>query len=258
MNSFVSAPAPLLGLLAMKGGVGSSSSATAFGGLYAGCGLRVAILCLDPHAFASQCFGHGPVEDPFTASPVDVPIPKLRRRGAPQPPPIRLYRGGPFGSASDTAIQSHLARARVGVDLVIADVGGDRTNAIGDAVVDMMTFAVVPLDADMMAYRGAAEAMIKIAERRPTPNGVPPARILKTRWDDQTNLAADVELLLGEEYPGLVLTATVPRDQAVREAVVRSQPVTIYRPASQASRAYKTAARELAAYLRLTIPRGTL
>ena len=254
-----SRPAPLAAALVNKGGVGSTTTVTNLVGLYAASGLVVAAVDLDPSAFLSQCLGHGPVEDPLTAPPVEVQIPRVRRRGAPEPKPVRLFRGGEgLGTASADEVRAHLERARADVELAIADVGGDRTNEVAHAVVDAMDFGIVPLDADLLAYRGATSALAMIRERRPTPNGVPPARLLKTRWEERTNMAADVEIQLGRNFSGLVLTTTVPRDQEVREAVLRSLPVTSYRPASRAALAYKSVAREVAGFLNLNITRGAL
>ena len=175
------------------------------------------------------------------------------------PKRVHLFRGGEgIGAASADAIRAHLERARANVELAIADVGGDRTNEVAHAVVDAMDFAIVPLDADLLAYRGATSALAMIRERRPTPDGVPPARLLKCRWDERTNMAADVEMQLGRHLKGLVLTTTVPRDQEVREAVLRSLPVTSYRPTSRAALAYKSVAREVAGFLNLNVARGAL
>jgi chromosome partitioning protein len=258
-NTSTTPPKALLAVLAQKGGVGATTTVSSLVGLYAASGLTVAAIDLDPSAFLSQCLGYGPVTDPLTAPPVQVEIPRVRRRGAPNPQPVRLFRGGEgLNAASANEVQAHLARARADVDLAIADVGGDRTNAVAHAVVDMMDFGIVPLDADLLAYRGATAALAIIRERRPTPSGVPPARLLKSRWDDWTNMAADVEMQLGQHFTGLVLTTTVGRDQAVREAVMRSLPVTSYRPTSRAALAYKSVAREVAGFLNLNIVRGAL
>lgn len=251
--------APLAAALVNKGGVASTTTVTNLVGLYAAAGLAVAAVDLDPTAFLSQCLGHGPVEDPLTAPPVEVQIPRVRRRGAPEPKPVRLFRGGEgLGAASPDDVRAHLERARVDVELAIADVGGDRTNEVAHAVADAMDFGIVPLDADLLAYRGAVSTLAMIRERRPTSNGVPPARLLKTRWDEGTSLAADVEMHLGRHFTGLVLTTTVPRDQKVRDAVMRSVPVSSYRPACKASLAYKSVAREVAGFLNLDITRGAL
>lgn len=221
-----------------KGGIGKSSGALAAAALLAR-GYRVAFCDLDPDAYATVMgLGQTAHASPLAAHPLPIAHPLLPDGK------LLLFPGGDsIADADELAVGAHLARCAAHADIVVVDTPPNRRSPAVAAALRMATVVVIPVVGEYQALAG----MQKLMDSMRAFGATAAVRALLSRWEAQTVLARDVHRDLVTSYPGVALSAAIPRDQRVAEAPAAGLPVTLYAPRSAAAEAYRTATREIAA-----------
>jgi chromosome partitioning protein len=232
-----------------KGGVGRTSASVNISALMAE-RYGVGLLDLDPDAYATTMgLGQPPAADPLSAP--GIPITHPRNRSV----RFTLWAGGEaLDSASESEMAEHVARCAAAVDVLVIDTPPARRSPTVRAALHAASVIVVPVLADFQAFSGYEKILSTCAEV-----GVSaPVRVLFTRWDQRTRLAADVQQQLGACHPGAAVSMPIPRDQRVPEAAARGVPAPWFAPSSRAVTAMRTALYEIAGSGGLQIPRGAI
>jgi chromosome partitioning protein len=232
-----------------KGGACKSTSALAVAGILAQ-HYRVGLLDLDPEAFATTMgLGQAEAADPLSAEPIVIKHPLLARGT------LTLFPGGePIDQATRAQIAAHIQRARRAVDILIIDTPPDRRRPTVLEALRAASVVVVPLPAEFQMLSG----LEKLRATAEAVGSTAPIRALLSRWEPKTLLAQDVQRAMVTRFPGMAISAAIPKDQRAAEAPAAGLPVTLYAPRSAASAAFRIATCEIAASGGLRIPKEFL
>lgn len=232
-----------------KGGVAKTSGALALAALLAR-HFRVAFLDLDKEAFATTMgLGQLLAADPLNDPPLIVPT------GTTRGGELLLFAGSrALRNADETALSRHIGRASLAADIVVIDTPPDGSSPAVRAAIRAATVVVVPVLPDFAAMAGMQRLLSTASQL----NAQAPVRALLSRWEARTRLAQDVHQQIVATSPNIALSAIVPRDQRVVEAMAAGSPVPLYAKRSPATAAYRTATYEIAALAGLSIPLGVL
>lgn len=217
-----------LAVAAGRGGTGKSTLAFAVADALTQRGFGdVALLDLDPQAGVTGYAGQPSAEDPIRADPVPVLVERPKRRGAPAPSTIALYRGGrALAHASASEIRAHVARA--------ADEGSPDRIVVADlppALTDPSHAALFARDdvyvigavrAEPGTFKSLNE-LVALATRAKLPYLLIPTFVKK----HATQLSF-VETIRSQ-HEGHVSAHTVPIDQKAVDCVMHRKPVTAWR-----------------------------
>ena len=241
----------VLTIASRKGGVTKTSSALTLAALLA-LRLRVIVVDLDEEAYATTLgLGQEKAHEPLIADPVRIAHRSLAAAGGEL---LLLAGGDAIGAASEQEVARHLARAATLADVVIVDTPPNGRSGALTAALRAASAIVVPMTPDFPSLQGA-ERLIASAR---TLGVRAPVRTLLSRWEPRTVLAQDVHRQLVTAQPGLVLSAVIPKDQRMAEAMAAGCPVPLYARRAPAVAAFRTATYEVAALAGLSIPVGAI
>jgi cellulose biosynthesis protein BcsQ len=238
-----------IALASGKGGVGRSMVGVTASSMLAQ-RYTVGLVDLDPEAYATTMgLAQPPASDPLSAPGIRITHPRHESAQ------LTLWAGGEaLDSASEVEMDEHVARCAAAVDVLVIDTPPARRSPTVRAALRAASVVVVPMLADFQAFSGYEKILATCAEI-----GVSaPVRVLFTRWDQRTRLAADVQQQLGACHPGAAVAMPIPRDQRVPEAAAFGVPAPWFAPSSRAVTAMRTALYEIAGSGGLQIPRGAI
>lgn len=208
----------------LKGGVAKTTSAVTVAAGMAEAGYLVRLVDLDPQASATLSLGLAPATEPLRSVPVRVDS----VAGS-----LELLRGGrSLATLDDTAATSFLAQAGGGAEVMVVDTP-PALSPLTIAALRAATAVLAPLEPTPLAIPSLRdlEALLGSLE-------APPALwALLVRVQARRTLTADVEALLEEEFPG-VLVGSIPEDVRAAEAPGYGLPLLAYARSSRAAEAY--------------------
>lgn len=211
-----------------RGGTGKSTLAFALADALTQRGFAdVALLDLDPQAGVTGYAGQPSAEDPVHAPATPVTVDRPKRRGAPAPTPILLYRGGrALAHASPAEIRAHIARASTegSADrIVVADLPPALTDPSHSALFARDDVYVVgAVRAEPGTFKSLNE-LIALVTRAKLPYLLIPTFVKKHAT--QLSFVETVR----SQHEGHVSAYSVPIDQKAIDCVMHRKPVTAWR-----------------------------
>ena len=187
----------------------------------------VALLDLDAQAGVTGYAGQPSAEDPLRAPPHRLVIERPKRRGAPTPAPIMLYRGGrALAHATAAQMRAHIARASTEGSpdrLVVADLPPALTDASHAAMFARDDVYVVgAVRAEPGTFKSLNE-LVALTTRANLPYLLIPTFVKK----HATQLSF-VETIRNQ-HEGHVSAYALPIDQKAIDCVMFRKPVTAWR-----------------------------
>lgn len=235
-----------------KGGTGKSTTAVNLATALHQYGKRVILVDLDPQANATLAVGIDPTGLPKNINHLFTSI---------EHQPREVITTTTFGlpilpSHPDLAdTESGMRATQVGMlrgllepleqdyDLIVIDTAPSESYLTVNALA-AADEVLIPLEAHFLALQGLAQALTQIDQVR---NGLNPelkvAGILPTKVNTRTNIARAILADVQQNYPELVYPFMVEFSVKHIEATLAGQPIVLYDPEHQGSRAYLELAR---------------
>jgi chromosome partitioning protein len=215
-------------IAAGRGGTGKSTLAFALADALTQRGFTdVALLDLDSQAGVTGYAGQPSAEDPVRARPVSITVERPRRRGAPLPMSITLYRGGrALAHASAAEMAAHIARAGdegSSDRIVVADLPPALTDKAHTAMFardDVYVIGAVRAEPGTFKSLNELVALVTRAEL--------PYLLVPTFVKKHATQLSFVETIRSQ-HEGHVSAHTVPIDQKAIDCVMYRKPVTAWR-----------------------------
>ena len=223
-----------LTIVGSRAGTGKTTTAVNLAAELAVARRRVALLDLDPRASATLALGHRPEPDPWKAAPALVPL----DAGA-----LGTLRLGRAGAALATA-RGHDVRVlmeawRGETDVLVIDLPSGAT-ALTTAAVEAADVLLTPV-----APMGGLVDVRSAAQLRTVLGGASTdLRVVLVRVTDGS--ADGLRRSLEEAYPAALCRTEIPEDAAALQAARLGVPLRGFAPESDAARAYRRLALELA------------
>lgn len=246
-----------------KGGVGKTSTCHHLSGVFAGYGLRVLLVDMDPQASLTQGF-FGPqatelfekrktaaslFDDRFDPEPYEVirPTPFDRISIVPASEQLDQYNVPNPARAGNLqfALRELLHEARADYDLTLIDCPPNLHLCSWSALV-ACDFVIVPVQAEDYGAQGITHVQkaIDLALERYNPR-LRLLGYLVSMVTRRLGIHFVYERQLRRLYGDQVFSATVPTMKDFKEAIAARKPVSVYRPNSVASKAIAQVADEL-------------
>ena len=257
---------PVIAVANHKGGVGKTTSVVNLAAGLHERGYRVLVVDNDPQASLALALGVHDVDD-ISPTLADLLIAAVSDRAAPDAQPaIRPTACGldflPCNNrlaAAELIIASSMGREYILRDVLASVVDNydfvllDCLPGLGLLSINGLTASdgvVIPVQADYLALQGLTQVLQTIAAVRAKLNqSLRTLGVILTMFDGRTLHAREVVALLRqgsfEDVP--VFDVPVHAQVALKDSVQRAEPITQYRPASQAAGAYRRLAHEVAA-----------
>lgn len=233
---------PIITAAGAKGGTGKTTTVLSIACEAAARGLDVIAVDCDPQASATAWLHHATVVDPqspLEAAPVIV-------SSWPNGGRLRLARGGRgMEGAGEDVVRRYLLRLAGEATLLCVDTVPALQPSVF-AALSLADVVLVPLQAEFLAARGAAE-MVAVVRAL---GGKAVTKAVLTKYRSHLRLTQQVEAALVESYPSLLCGARSPLDIRCAEAPASGRPVPLFAPSSRAARAYRTLADEVLALVR--------
>lgn len=221
----------VLTVAGLKGGVGKTTSAVNVAAELAARGWRVRLLDLDPQASATLSLGLMPAEGSGEREPVPVDLGEV-------PGSLEVIRGGRGLALVDRGRVSLLVEAATaGTELLVVDTP-PTLSPLTLAGLEAATAVLAPVEATPLSLPSLRDLRDLLASLSKPPQLL----AILVRVQARRTLTGDVEELLAEEFPGVVLPVTVPEDVRAAEAPGYGQPLFLYARTSRAAVAYRNVA----------------
>ena len=260
MNPSVSRETPerarIFAVANQKGGVGKTTAAVNLSACFAGEGIKVLIVDLDPQANATTSVGLD--LRTLGASIYEVLLQSIELDEIVEPTMIKGLHIAPSsldlaGAEIElVAALSRERRLREALDSVAAEydmIMIDCPPSLGLLTINGLTAAdevIVPIQAEYLALEGLTQLVrnIGMVQRSLNPD-LELTKLILTMYDARTNLSRDVAREIRAHYGDKVCWQAIPRTVRLSEAPSFGQPITIYDPSSRGAKAFRALAKEV-------------
>ena len=237
-------------LVNQKGGVGKTTTVINLGAYLAYYGQRVLLIDLDPQANATSCLGvnkgsvrRGTYEALIGNSPVAQHIlrnPRLKISLLPASPALA---GAEVELVGEIARESFLKNALEPIldryDYILIDCPPSLGLLTLNGILAAKDGVIIPVQCEYLPLEGLTQLNQTLDRvRNAIFTELKMRGVLLTMYDARTNLSAEVEAEVRDNFPGRVFETVIPRNVRLAEAPSHGLPAVLYHRNCAGNRAY--------------------